>query len=439
MIRYLGIALVVFLMGVFGPQPSVAEGNDDLIVEMTVDRTSTMPGRPVVLRLTVLVPTWMPKPPVLPTFDLPNLHVLLPERATNPTSRRINRTLWTGLTRVYHLYPMSAGEYRLPPQVVEVTYADPSTRAPINRSDQTASIALSVTVPDAAADLDPFIAATGLTLSQNFDGHLENMEQGDAIIREVVATVEGAPPLILPPLVTDAPVRGMSTYRRSPRLLTETNPVGGLIGSRVEEISYVIEAGGRFSIPPVAIEWFNLETGEIERAEVPGLGVKAQGTPLSFAKEVEYWGAIIVRWAVLLIGLSALALVLRQMAPLIATYYGRVRDVFYSSETYAYWTAQAAIGRHKMGTALSASQYWARTFATHKDALPPRLGAAFLALGARGYGPDPARGQSTAQLWRRARRALRDSRQATQRRNSEVEAASLPALNPGASERELGR
>ena len=69
-----------------GPVPSPADG-PQLMVDFP--ESETIPGQPLSLRLTVLVPTYMPSPPVWPSLETRNVLVRLPERSTTPTSRRI--------------------------------------------------------------------------------------------------------------------------------------------------------------------------------------------------------------------------------------------------------------------------------------------------------------------------------------------------------------
>ena len=93
---------------------------------LTVDfpETEAVPGQPLSLRLTVLVPTFMPEPPVWPSLETPNLLVRLPSRSTGPVSERIDGETWSGVSRHYRISPMVPGPMTLPPQEVVVTWQD---------------------------------------------------------------------------------------------------------------------------------------------------------------------------------------------------------------------------------------------------------------------------------------------------------------------------
>ena len=92
--------------------------------------------------------------------------VRLPEKSTISISERIDGATWAGVRRKYRLYPLAAGTFRIPPQEFTLTFADPDTSAPLERSIPSAEIEFRALVPPAAADLDPLIVATEFTLEQ---------------------------------------------------------------------------------------------------------------------------------------------------------------------------------------------------------------------------------------------------------------------------------
>ena len=50
------------------------------VLRMALDKDTAVPGQPLILRVTVLAPTWLPKAPVFPSFETPNVIVRLPSR-----------------------------------------------------------------------------------------------------------------------------------------------------------------------------------------------------------------------------------------------------------------------------------------------------------------------------------------------------------------------
>ena len=105
--------------------PALAQTPPTPIVETVLDQSQTVPGQSVTLRLNILVPTWMPNPPELPTFETPNLRVRVPPRGSTAISRQVDGQNWSGISHRYLLTPMVPGQFVLPPQKIELTWADP--------------------------------------------------------------------------------------------------------------------------------------------------------------------------------------------------------------------------------------------------------------------------------------------------------------------------
>ena len=102
MIRLLAVLLLLAL-------PAVAQ---EPVLRMEMDASEAVPGQAVSLRLTVLVPTFMPDPPVWPSYEAPDLLVRI--ASTGPVSERIDGETWSGVSRRYLVAPMLPGAVDLP-------------------------------------------------------------------------------------------------------------------------------------------------------------------------------------------------------------------------------------------------------------------------------------------------------------------------------------
>lgn len=65
------IRLLIALLMLSAP----AAARDGPILATDFPETEAIPGQPLSLRVTVLVPTFMPSPPQWPSMEAPNLHV----------------------------------------------------------------------------------------------------------------------------------------------------------------------------------------------------------------------------------------------------------------------------------------------------------------------------------------------------------------------------
>ena len=422
------LALVLLLVLLAVPLASKAQEPAKPILRMEFKQTETIPGQPLVLRVTVLVPTWLPEAPVFPSLEVPNVMVRLPERASGPASERVKGETWSGVTRAYRLYPMKAGGFRIPPLPVTVTYADPEAGEPLTAKLLTDEIAFRGTAPEGAEDLDPFIAAEALELKQTIQGEPGKLEPGGAFTRTVTVRVKGTSPIFIPPLIPPFSVPGIAAYPKEP-VVTEIMERGVLSGARVETVTYVAEAGGQHSEPPIRLRWFDLGKEQVATAEAEGLEIVSEGPPPSTRGASFDWRAA-APWiiaAVLLVVLAGLLAV--RLWPRVAAWRRRRHDVYRASEAFAFAQAIKALQAHDFGSAIGAIDRWSSRLPAAPTPNPSLLSDALTALGAALYGQD-SRSPSDGQ-WSDAVRALRATRRQRLGQSAAASAGlSLPPLNP---------
>lgn len=398
------------------------------LVQLEMKETTTIPGQPLVLRVTVLVPTWMPKAPVFPSFELPDLMVRLPERASGPTSKDVDGESWSGVTRAYRLYPLLAGQFELPEQTITVTYADPDSSEPLTATVNTDAVRFDAQIPDGAGTLDPFIAATKLSIEQTFEGQKETpLAPGDAIVRTLTAKITGAPPIFLPPLTPDASDVGLATYTDEPAL-NESDDRGVIGGSRIERSTYVAQGGGTFEIQPVTLQWFNIETGSVETTEATGLSVSVDGPP-AMPVENGLSSIDIRRLGFLALALLAVAGGCWRYSPQVQIWWSERRRRHRNSERYAYKQTLAAINDQDYPRTVAALRQWAERLPSEGTSEDARFNRALADLGRYRYGGESRRGG--AMSWHELRRALISLRaKRLLARGTLSDLGALPPLNP---------
>ncbi len=418
------IALLVLVLA-----PNVAKAKEQVrpLLRTSLEQQSAIPGQPIILNVTVLVPTWMPKPPVFPSFETPNVIVRLPPRASGPVSERVGGETWSGISRRYRLYPMTVGRFRISPQSVSVTFADPETREPRAVTLRSEELTFEGVAPKNARDLDPFIAAEDLTLEQVVEGDPENLKPGGAFTRMVTARIKGSSSIFLPPML-DAEVEGLSAYPKEP-VIIEKLERGTVSGERVESVTYVTQASGRFTAPSVHLLWFNLRQERIETAKIEGIEVLSRGPAPDVTRSFD-WRRVLpaVGFTLLILGAAA-ALVLR-FRPAVVAWFHRRREAYQASEAFAFAQALAAIRARNLGETLRTVDLWCGRLPAGSMGPDARLSRALAGLGAAYYrgGAD----LPTPQAWSEADQALRGQRRDCLSAPAHV-AGVLPLLNPGSS------
>jgi hypothetical protein len=219
-------------------------------------------GTPVAVDVTVLVPTYMPEPPVWPDLQIADAITRLPARATHPVTRRVGAATWSGLVRRYEIIPQRPADFELAGAMVTATLADPEDNAPRAVTVPLPAIAFSTSVPAGAEDLDPFIAAAALSVTAAVDGLPPEPKPGDAFTLTLSMTASGPPAMLLPPMSGRvATPAGLRAYPKQPEL---TDADGR--ATRRETTTYVIEQPGTFQLPALAVAWWNTISRSVETA-----------------------------------------------------------------------------------------------------------------------------------------------------------------------------
>lgn len=273
--------LTLFLIGSAGvaetPKVSVDFEDEPVIV-----------GQPFILRLKVLVPTFMPQPPVFPTFETPGLIIKLPSRSTSPISEKIDGASWAGVSRTYRIYPTTEGKITLPIQDVVITYKDPDSSEELRHVEPSPEISFTATIPDDARELNPMILADGLQITQEWEAPEGQLAVGDAVVRRLKAQITGTSALFVPDLLDTNPVTmtpemqpdtpqdpdapetaKFATYPQEPTL-NESFDRGILSGTRTLQATYIAQTGGQAEAPEIILSWYNLKTNAIETITLPG-------------------------------------------------------------------------------------------------------------------------------------------------------------------------
>ena len=403
-------------------QPAETAAPEGATLTMEFEETATVPGQPLDLRLTVLVETYMLKPPVWPSLEAPNVLVRLPGRSTNPTSQKVGGATWSGVTRRYEITPMIPGRFALPPQEVVVTYADPETNAPIRRALTTGPIAFTGEVPEGAEGLEPFLAGTKLTLEQTIDGEPAAMKPGDSVTRTVTARLEGGPSMFIPDLLPPSSVPGVAAYPAEP-VTADSDDRGTVTGVRTESVTYVAQGGGRGDVPAVSIGWYDLAGGRVETASVEGFAMAVEGPPPLSGSNRD-WRRLAAMALAALAGAVIALLAADRLVPVIRRRIGTWRAARLASEGYAWRRLQAAITRHDITSLYAAVDRWAERTTGADPRCRADVEAALVRIGAARYGAGTRR---DAEGWHALSRALAAARrEAGQNRGR----SALPPLNP---------
>jgi hypothetical protein len=263
-----GLALAALLAA-----PAFAQDGPQASVTLDPDGPVTV-GTPLRMTATVLVPSYMPQPPEWPDLQIADAITRLPDHATHPVTQRVGTESWSGIARTWEIVPQRPADYDLGSPEVVVTYAEPETNAPVEARLALSDLAFSATVPAGAEGMDPFLAATSLTLTATLDGLPETPKPGDAFTLTLTTTAVGPPAMLLPALADRLPTPdGLRAYPRQPAL------ADGATATRTEAITYVTERPGDFDLPSISLGWWNTDEQARETAATEALKIHVEAPP----------------------------------------------------------------------------------------------------------------------------------------------------------------
>ncbi|MBB5764421.1 BatD family protein [Methylorubrum rhodesianum] len=256
-----------------GPAPAEAA---EVVVRTQVDETGgIVVGQPVHLRVDVLFPGSMPRPPRVKVGDAPGAQVLRFETQGVTISDAIGGRPYVGQQFEFVVFARRGGAIEIP--AAEVTLLDAA-------GDRTGTATgearrLVVTVPPGIDASGPVIAADEVDATQTWepDPTQARLKPGGALVRTIRRSADGVPTMGMADLAFTAP-EGVRIYLDPPRSEDRMNR-GAVIGSRIDRVTYVFEKPGSYDLPAVVQPWWDLDGVRARAVTLAGVKVSvAQAT-----------------------------------------------------------------------------------------------------------------------------------------------------------------
>jgi hypothetical protein len=362
------LTIAVVTLAAMAPCDGQAQqaGNLEPILQITIDPPRVVVGQRTTLRVDVLAPNYMTAPPELPAFQVRNA-VTRQLQSVN-RSEELNGTTYAGVRFEFAIYPQEPGSYAIASQTLTVRYAaePPATREATMALPR---IAFDAFIPDGASALNPFIAATRLTIEHQ-------LKAGDAATRIVTIKAEGTPAMLLPP-VTSPPIQGLALYPAQPSLQDRTDSRTDLLSStRTDSATYMLEQPGDYLLPAIDIRWWNADERKIELAHLDAVPLQVEANPAAESAAVAAdsgarwnWGRLLDlvadHWALAVLALAVLAVlgwITPRAAQAMAMGYRHRREAYLRSESFAFSRLRRAARRGDSKAAYFALLDWLQRF-----------------------------------------------------------------------------
>ncbi|WP_260737692.1 BatD family protein [Tunturiibacter lichenicola] len=235
-------------------------------------------GQAVHLNVTVLVPNYFTGSPDFPVFELENAIVVQPQDRPQNLSETIDGVHYAGISQSYTIYPQQVGEFRLPPAQFTIPYAanpPKTTEAHLSLPP----LIFHANIPAAAQGLSYFLPTTALTLQQRWEPSLKNIRVGDTLHRTITITTVKTQGMMIPPLSFEAS-DGVRVYPEQPTVVDQKTPTGEFVyGRRTESARYFLRSAGEYTLPPIQLQWWNLNAHKLVTTSLPSVHLTVAANP----------------------------------------------------------------------------------------------------------------------------------------------------------------
>lgn len=231
-------------------------------------------GMPARLVVDIWVTSWFMEAPQLPALEIAGAVVALTDSAQHLNDKSGSQP-WFGIEREYLVTPTQEGELQIPAFDIAVK-PGPDGKPVALRTQPLTLHAAALIRPVAAGNS---LISTQLQLGEKFDRDLKTLKAGDSFTRTITLSAAGAPAMLLPP-VEFAPIDGLAIYPAPPVVANLGDERGGFTGGRrVDSVTYVVQKAGRYTLPPIEVQWWNPQTQALHTAQIAATHFRAAANP----------------------------------------------------------------------------------------------------------------------------------------------------------------
>jgi len=310
-------ALLALLSALAAPLPAAAqeESPGQPQVRVHLPEGEHIAGQPISMDVDVLVPNFFMGPPQFPVIDIPGAVVTLSDDRAANFSDKVDGVDYSGIRRTYRIVPQQAGTFTLPPAQIPFGYAaTPGKSTP--GSVTLPPLRFTITAPAGAEAKSGLVPTAPLTITQKLEPDPASLKAGGSLTRTITVIAPGLPAMTIPPPAFTTPA-GATLYRHDPVL----SDAGG-DGWRSDRVTYVFSKAGTYTLPEIAVDWYDRAARKAEIARAPALNVQvAAAAPATTAIPPEApsadrtaspdWSRLAIRAAIAVLSMAGTILLVR--------------------------------------------------------------------------------------------------------------------------------
>jgi hypothetical protein len=253
--------------------PNSNQPDNDLFLETEVNKESVYVQEQLLFTIRLYYTISGIRNPQFTELEMPDTVIQL-IGSPNQYDKLIDGVRYGVYEKRYVIFPQRSGPLEIPDILFRGEVTDGSSNfvfRNLNTQRVTAYIEGSVIDikerPPEARNLEYWLPAGNLSVTETWDNDLNNLRVGDTLTRTIELVADGLDGAVLPPF-SPVEVDGVNSYA-DPSDIQRTFVEGQIVGTRIEKTGIVPTASGFVTIPQVSIPWWDINSDELKYALVP--------------------------------------------------------------------------------------------------------------------------------------------------------------------------
>jgi hypothetical protein len=258
--------------------PRSNQGNDELYLEIETNKDSVYVQEQLLFTVRLFYTINGIRNPVFTELEMEDTVTQL-IGSPNQYERLIDGERYGVYEKRYVIFPQRSGPLEIPDILFRGEVTDGSSNfvfRNMNTRRVTAFIE-GVTIdikerPASAPVGEGWLPVTGLSLEESWNGDIEALKVGESVVRTLTLRAEGLDGALLPPF-SPTLIDGLNLYP-DPADISRTFVDGSIVGTRIEQSTYVALRAGEISIPALEIPWWDVNSDTAQLAVLPAMQIE---------------------------------------------------------------------------------------------------------------------------------------------------------------------
>lgn len=260
----------------------VNEGRLRLTTELSKEKDVAV-GEQVILKVHISTDRWFAGGTIIDAPRVKDAVSLKQNKLSTNYAYKENGKTWSSQTWEITIFPQKTGDFFVPSMPIEVSVSASNQERKVTGLILTEPVKFSAILPSGFITEDTkWFSGEDFKLKETLTMPEEEVEVGDAIIRELDFSAKNTVSMLFPKIDTNE-VKGVKTYL-SQNENKDSAVRGDYFASRKQKITYIVQESGDIALPEIKINWWDIKNQEWKEEVLPSVSFFSNHTPKSWIK-----------------------------------------------------------------------------------------------------------------------------------------------------------